>query len=388
MLALFTPAESGAILISSAQELSDIQRLAERDGRVELLQGRYVLTADIDLPPGWIPIGCAGHPFAGEFDGRGYIIRGLDMGLFGYVQDAKISNVIIQDAQIKLEDENAPAGILAAVAVDSIIENVAIKGGSISGGGEVGGIVGLFQGSGRIADSKSSAVVEGTTAGGIAGKAHGHELKTNAKHKLEIVRTMAYGNVQGQTAGGLVGEGIDLLAEASAAYGDVHGIMAGGFVGRLTGNSRVIHSYARGDVFLAKNPGFIGGFVGEVSGGACIEFSFSAGSAVADICCDNKTAVGGFAGAICAKGQPTTVTHCLSFAPWVVGPTDAYVHRFAGIALDGGVNGCFALLGSVVVQGGVVAHVLPSAFSNDGADMSNAQVEDTIGRLGLRNFSL
>ena len=168
-----------------------------------------------------------------------------------------------------------------------------------------------------------------------------------------------------------------------------------------------------------ESPKAIGGFVGKVSGGACIEFSYSVGSVVSDdsaisvngaistgaamsddaaisvtsatpiasgvaAASSDMLSVGGFAGIISAKGPPNTLTHCLSFAPWVVAPQNSYVHRFAGNVQHDGVNGCYAYLGSMVVQGGTMAHVLPNAYGPDGADMSHSQVDRIRERLGWK----
>lgn len=69
----------------------------------------YVLQRDIDLSDTeWIPIGTAGEPFTGSFNGNGCEITGLTIrdpgtkscGLFGYADGAKIHDVTLRDYDI------------------------------------------------------------------------------------------------------------------------------------------------------------------------------------------------------------------------------------------------------------------------------------------------
>ncbi|MCL2378650.1 MAG: hypothetical protein FWC77_05935 [Defluviitaleaceae bacterium] len=298
----------------------------------------------------------------------------------------------------------------------------------------VGGFAGRLEGMATVQECYSHANVAGDIAGGFAGQLLGRRLPGNANHVLEVAKCTATGETTSAIdgiAGGFAGIVEYALIKDSSAYGDVKGCgHAGGFVGRLSGLSRVIYAYAMGDVFLeiscngsaaqsvtadggnrnvappvtagnggqrmtqpataadggqqAPQPaylsGFAGGFVGELTGSACVEFSYSTGAVATREGAEG--AVGGFVGGISAVGTPNTITHCLSFAPWVVG--EGYVHRFAGRADHDGVNGCYAYLGSMVVRDGNIAHVLPNAFGPDGADMSRAQVEDVAKRLGWR----
>jgi len=433
----------GEIYIHTAEQLANIQMQAnlyiESDGQSGSLEyltipgNVYVLGQDIDLPPGFTPIGDAGtHPdfiFRGSFDGRGHTITGLSQGLFGSLDGASVSNLVIADANIKITSkEPFAAGILADNAQNSIIKNVTIENSEISalkgGSGIVGGLVGLaidtkfydssvkastvigpaadngknatggfagrLEGTGLVLECHSHAHVSGGMAGGFVGQASGSPLAANANHRLEIIQSSATGKVvsTGGIAGGFIGEGAYAHIKDCAAYGDVEGHTgAGGFVGRLTSRSRVIYSYARGDVFLEGQGGFAGGFIGKLTGSACVEFSYSAGSVLAghtsvEAMGTTGAMVGGFVGVITDDGIPNTITHSLSFSPWVVG--DGYVHRFAGRMEHDGVNGCFAYLGSMVVRGGKLVDVIPSAYGSDGGDMSMAQVEAVAKRLGWR----
>jgi len=477
----------GEIIIENAAQLASIQGLATlyietggKQGSLDFLvcpKKMYVLAADIDLPADWTPIGDAssnvGFVFRGSFDGKGHTIRGLSIknkpcaaqGLFGKVEGASISNLILEDAVILLEgpgyveavgllageakgsrfrnisiingeitvDSNegakettnksaigglvgritdsmvdgvsvrvdinvsaAKTGGLAGHAIDTRFYNSGINEGNIIGSGISGGFIGRLDGNGPVLGCHSSANVTGSSAGGFIGQIFGPEITTNANHALEIINSKSMGKTISTDgpAGGFAGEASYALIKDCAAYGDVRGTTAvGGFVGGLYDYSRVISSYSKAEVRSQRaegrgqgaektDGGAIGGFVGEIAWAACIEFGYSSGAVIAGGGWDG--AVGGFVGVISSEGAPNTITHSLSFAPWVVGGAKDYVHRFAGRAEHLGINGCYAHLGSQVVKGGALSHVLPSAYGLDGADMSGAQVEDVAGRIGWK----
>jgi len=501
---------NGEIYIQNAEQLANIQGLAtmyiETEGRQGTLDyltcpdKHYVLNADIDLPVNWTPIGdVSSNPaflFRGSLDGSGHTIRGLLIdinpcaiqGLFGKIEGASISNLILKDAAIRLEGCNPEitAGLLAGEAVSSRFKNITIANGTISakenqniydadssknkavgaigalagriadsmvesvtvtvnidtssaivgglagnaidtrfyhsgvdegeviGQGIVGGFAGRLEGTGPVLGCHSNADATGAIAGGFIGQIIGPSLPTNANHALEIFQNKATGkavstmgiaeesaedfayavavssakDIARGIAGGFAGEISYVLIRDCSAYGDViGGSVAGGFIGGAYNRSRVIYGYAKGNVSGQsteyKGPGgALGGFAGEIASAACIEFSYSSGAVIGER--DWEGAVGGFVGIVSDVGSPNTITHCLSFAPWVVGGQNNYVHRFAGRTLHQGVNGCYAYLGSQVVRGGSLAHVVPSAYGIDGGDMSGAQVEVIAGRLGWR----
>jgi len=387
----------GEFLIRTAKQLAELPISAGM---------HYVLMNDIDLPPNWVPIGSGAHPFEGKFDGGGHTIRGLSIagrptepqGLFGTIQDAEIYNLVLENAKITLTGD-ATAGLLVGAVTDSLINNITIIGGAITSGGEsiVGGLAGRIAGETYILDCETDTDITGSIAGGIVGQAIGANLSTNANHKMEILRCKATGSVtatapsKGQhpamvsgVAGGFIGQGAFVLIEDSASYGTVTGQNVGGFVGELANFSRVLYSYAQGDVFSCGLGGSVGGFVGVIKSGSCIEFSYSGGAVAAHSQSHQEWDIGGFAGTILANDAPTTITHSFSFSPWVVGPADSNVQRFVGSSPHGGVNGCYAALSSMVVKDSALMHVLPSAFGADGGDVSNTQVEVLARRLGWR----
>jgi len=403
-------ADDAVVFIGCAEQLANMSE-----------ECSYVLVTDIELPEDWRPI-----DFRGSLDGRGHTIRGGN-GLFGLVENAIIKNLVLEDFSV------CTAGLLAEKAVDSQIANINIKngairssgnhdaigglvgrlhncivenviidieieaaadfiggvvgiatntrfyssgvdGGRLVGEGVIGGFAGELAGMGLMLACHSNADVTGKIAGGFVGQIAGEELLTNANHKIEIIESTATGNVSAETGGGFAGTASFASIVECGAYGDVTSEKVGGFVARLVDRSRVIYSYAKGNA----TGEVAGGFVGEIAKGACIEFGFSAGTVM------GEDIVGGFVGVITDDGEPNTITGSLSFAPWVVGSVEGKVHRFAGYAAHRGVNGCYALLSSMVVRGDELLHVLPNAYGSDGGDMSAAQVEEITTRLGWR----
>ena len=129
------------------------------------------LSADFWLPIGRNPDALNGSgysPFKGVFDGGGYTIWSInltgsaeyvDYGFFGYVEHATLQNFNFQvDPQTltfhpTLNSENTNVGILAGVAQNSQLKNIAVKSGSLmvtrvtTYNNYVGGVVGNMAGS-------------------------------------------------------------------------------------------------------------------------------------------------------------------------------------------------------------------------------------------------
>ena len=130
-------------VISTAEQLALLAKYVnEGDSRYK--DAYYRLGSDINLGFNyWTPIGTTEHPFSANFDGAGYLINRFKlsdsnyMGLFGYVENASISNLYISDFTINVSNyssaENVYAGGLAAyitsnkdnTIIDSIYVNAA-----------------------------------------------------------------------------------------------------------------------------------------------------------------------------------------------------------------------------------------------------------------------
>ena len=113
------------------------------------------------------PIGTEDSPFSTNYDGKGFTISNINIatgddnravGLFGYVKDAVISNIILKDIKINIEEEveDISVGAIAGKLESSEITNCAVMGnseikayGATDDNGQVyaGGIVGYAKAS-------------------------------------------------------------------------------------------------------------------------------------------------------------------------------------------------------------------------------------------------
>ena len=175
---------------------ADLDQLATRTNDGESFNGKYFQqTADISYEHtsdwnntssdenNFTPIGSAGKPFSGYYDGSGCTISGIRVkanhhaGLFGSVSGATIRNVILADTRIIASDRTG--GIVGYKANGSTVEYCHVKADvcihtNVNGTEGHGGIVG-FNDSGDITACSSEAtlsIADGiycSKFGGIAG---------------------------------------------------------------------------------------------------------------------------------------------------------------------------------------------------------------------------
>lgn len=197
-------------------QVADCLDLAAMDSDPTLA---YILTADIDCTlTGYSPVGSSGTPFSGTFDGQGHMISGItlnipanNIGLFGYTNDAVITDVILEDS-------------------------------SFTGQGSVGSLIGYAGGTDISKVYVRSVTVSGNSdgIGGMVGKLGGAQIQKSAALDVNVHGDMHY-------VGGLVGwiVGPSSVAD-SYATGEVTGdYEVGGLVGQLgVGPAIVTTSYA------------------------------------------------------------------------------------------------------------------------------------------------
>ncbi len=154
---------------------------------------KIILEVDADLTGrAWIPIGnLSSQAFEGDFDGNMRTVRGLDInyegayiGLFGYVKDATVENLIIADGTVRGSGNAGEAyvGALFGYGNSSTFQNIGVGEVMLVGNTDadtlyVGGIGGILSGKEGCAvfNCYSRATVSSrnttTSAGGIAGYA-------------------------------------------------------------------------------------------------------------------------------------------------------------------------------------------------------------------------
>ncbi len=211
------PNSDGVYEIGSGAELAWLAR--QVNGGVGK-NYRVRLTGDIDLgDENWTPIGTAGSPFAGSFDGDGYTVSGLEVtgaqyaGLFGYVKGASSA----QRAEIK---------------------NLVVQG-SVGGTGDAGGIAGRadntdFSNCGN--EASVTAAGSSTNAGGIVGRQHSY------------------------------GSGITISGCYNA--GDVTAVRAGGIIASVNDEAAITRCYNTGAIAGSGYAGGIRGQAGSMIGAA------------------------------------------------------------------------------------------------------------------------
>ena len=174
-------------LVSNATEMSNINTTN--------LAGNYMLENDIDMTGVTAPIGGNTYAaFTGKFDGNFYKIRNLNItgvdhaALFGRVSGARIENLGVVAPTIAGNNTggevNTAGGIAGEATGNTVLKNVYVVGGSITGeSGRFGGIVGRTQNT-KIDGSYNTSAI-GTNGGGIIGFSDTGTEVTNTYNKPE-----------------------------------------------------------------------------------------------------------------------------------------------------------------------------------------------------------
>ncbi len=181
-----------AVLPGTPSSISDVATCAVISSWLSsyALDGYYILTNNFTSSE---PIGTETNPFTGTIDG-GYNPITLTHPLVGVAQNATIKNVIVGSATISTSGN---AGAIANKATGTTrIYNCGVLGGSVSGGTNVGGLVGLIEANSsvRVVNCFNYANVSGSGyAAGIVGKNEG------TVGDVRIAMCMMYGNVSNAT---------------------------------------------------------------------------------------------------------------------------------------------------------------------------------------------
>lgn len=271
------------------------------------LAGNYQLGTNLDLgtalaasgngyysdvwgASGFKPLGSDSGSFTGSFNGQGFGINGLSInragtnyvGLFGYTSGASLANLSLSSGNVTGgEDVGALVGHMSGGTLGGVSSSVTVTGTTNSNNlTGTGGLVGSNEG-GSIADSGARGAVTGETylVGGLVGfnynggsiirsYATGNVLSTSADYKF-------VGGLVG--ANSLIGSGGGGTISQSYATGTVRASAGalGGLVGHNDGS--ISESYAAGAVIGASTASDVGGFAGNNAGNGTITNSFSTG---------------------------------------------------------------------------------------------------------------
>ena len=162
-------------------------------------------------------IGTADNPFKGIINGN---LNTLTLGypLVAYADGATIKNVILNNVNISSnnDNDNGNAGAICCEATgDTRIYNCGVLSGSVGGGNNVGGIVGLLDGRARVINCYNYAEINsGSNCGGIVG--YNNVASTSNNLQTMVMNCMNYGSVTGGNAAPIYGGAVIHNKYASA----------------------------------------------------------------------------------------------------------------------------------------------------------------------------
>ena len=174
------------------------------------LSGKYQLTADVSGVSSSL---LGGGEFTGTLDGGLHKIIGSSKPLFTSTNGAIIRNIIFEDVNISSGDDDGDAGAITCKAKGNTrIYNCGIlptsterdndgnitgfSGSTVSGSGNVGGLVGKLSGTARVINCYSYAnITGGTNVAGIVG--NNSVTTTMSSINTMVMNCMFYGNITG-----------------------------------------------------------------------------------------------------------------------------------------------------------------------------------------------
>ncbi|WP_258001196.1 YDG domain-containing protein [Janthinobacterium sp. ROICE36] len=258
------------------------------------LSGNYVLGSNVDASvtgswdsgQGFVPIGSAGTPFTGKFDGLGHELYGLtinradtpaamfgNIGSAGMVRNLSLSNVNITGSQAMYGAAYTDIGALAGYNAGTI--NNVSSSGAVHGSGYInmGALVGTN--GGTISNSRAAGtVVAGGfgAAGGLVGVNAAGGLIKSSSSAVAATSTNYF-------AGGLAvynrGTISDSYATGAVSVGGTGGSYGGGLAAINTAGGTVTNSYATGNVMGVSG---LGGLLGRIESGGTVDNSYATGN--------------------------------------------------------------------------------------------------------------
>ena len=247
------------------------------------LGGKYILMNDITFTEennaAFVPIGNSSTPFRGIFDGNGYEIRGMSIGvestsyayagLFGYVDGAAIRNLGVVDSTVTASSygisARAHAGGIAGCCYSTVIENC--------------------YNTGSVTASATSSSGTYAYAGGIAGNCYSTVIE-NCYNTGNVAATSspshAYaGGIAGCLSSAVIENCYNTGSVAATSSSDAY---AGGIAGYLNSAAVIENCYNTGNVSASKTSSlsssgaYAGGIAGYLNSAAVIENCYNTGN--------------------------------------------------------------------------------------------------------------
>ena len=290
--------DASTFTIKTAEQLAGLAHLVNNGNN---FSGKTItLTQNIDLSKydNWVPIGTSTRDdssnFSGTFNGSGYIISNLtinrpddnNQGLFGRIVNGKVENLGLDSVNIRgrnnvggvagrvdsgyvtncysigtinSTDRNA-GGVVGSLRNNSNIAN-SFSTATINGISQIGGVVGMVIDSSIVTESYFTGAINGINnfIGGVAGVVH---------HSSSVTSCYSVAAVNGNNYVGGVAGLVQDNSNVSNSYsgGLVKGTLnVGGVVGYLIDNSNVSNSYSTSEVTGEFHIGGIVGILGNSS---------------------------------------------------------------------------------------------------------------------------
>lgn len=258
-----------------------IETPAELQSIQNNLAAYYVLGNDIDLSSySFSTIGSKEAPFTGSLNGNGFTISNGNIGLFGVINRATISNIIFNNF-----DNTQTYSILTGLCLDScIINNVDINNSHMVYGGSGGATslyIGVLDGSAHISNCDvTNTILEsnyyntGCIVGYIGGPADNLIIESSTVTNTIIIVDASHHNAGcfigsvGYTSSSI----IDCVSQNNLI---VSGGYIGGIVGRVENSGSVTISNCNviGCTFKGLADNSVGGVVGQIDSGSSASVS-------------------------------------------------------------------------------------------------------------------
>lgn len=231
------------------------------------------------------PIGNTLTAFQGVFDGGGFTLSNISLGIGGPTNNTGFFGVSASPAQIK---------------------NLKLTGLTLTSSFNAGGLLGIDNGGTTISNCSTagSLYTNGGNAGGLVGIANGSVISSSNS----AVSVMGTSSTSNWGTGGLVGTAINATITKSFATGNVTAPNitngnAGGLVGIANSASTISQSYASG----AAVGNYAGGLVAALGSGSVITDSYATGAPT------GTTAAGGLVGTISNASTGAGYNRCYAY---------------------------------------------------------------------------
>ena len=246
-------------------------------------KANIILDNDIDLSNYKNSISIINNVFSGTLNGNNKKLINNQIPIFNLINNAKIENLIIENSNIKSSSNNI--GALSKNIENSSITNVIIKKSIINalGNKQIGSLAGSI--SNTIL--KDVHVVNGKISGGNrTGGLIGYAINDSSIDECSVSINITSSS---SSTGGLVGETYEAKLNNNYVIGEINvkGNIndIGGFIG-YANNSQIRYNFAK---VIMKSPKNSGGFVGQVVGNANIQNNISFSSSTTSYKFDGRT---------------------------------------------------------------------------------------------------